>query len=281
MGTEETPNRARYDSYALRILLEGTEATTMDLTAEWHLWSHDELVNSLPSLLDLVEANLDALGDEHRGKNLAALESLRDSPPSLLQLRDGARSHDLYTLAFALDLLGRKKAASGLYEESLQLFRAAHELFRGGNAALRATQQMRQALTNALRVIVPLEVAKAFLGETDAGDIRDRVERLIVSAWGTVPPQLSLTLNETLLTELERKRAEAEQDVALHERFVRDNIETVLVIEIPSRLEAVREKWEEIGQHVAPAAVRVAQRNLRRPETLSSLLSREDWEIVR
>src|SRR5206468_1711584 len=70
---------------------------------------------------------------------------------------------------------------------------------------------------------------------------------------------------------------------AAHELFrrsnplVRANIEAVLALEIPTRLERVRRQWEEIGEHIAPAAVRRAQRTVRRPEDLSALLPPSVW----
>jgi hypothetical protein len=84
-----------------------------------------------------------------------------------------------------------------------------------------------------------------------------------------------------LLGELERMRAAGEADPAFHERIVRDNIEAVLAMEVPTRLERVRRRWEEIGQQVAPAAARRAQRALRRAEDLSALVPPATWQTLR
>ncbi|MBI3779543.1 MAG: NYN domain-containing protein [candidate division NC10 bacterium] len=61
---------------------------------------------------------------------------------------------------------------------------------------------------------------------------------------------------------------------------MRDNIEAVLAMEIPTRLEKVLDTWLDVGQHVAPTAVRMAQRNFRRPEKLSDLFSAETWKRI-
>src|SRR5207249_2315818 len=191
--------------------------------------------------------------------------------------RDGSRSRDLGTLGFALDALGRRTDLAGDPDESLHLFQAAHELFRRSNPLVRASKPMRQTLGNALKVLVTEEVGRCQTGETHAGAIREALHAFVASAWGFVPPQLSLTISEMILTELERIRASGEGDPGLQERLVRDNIEAVLALEIPTRLERVRRQWEEIGEHIAPAAVRRAQRTVRRPEDLSALLPPSVW----
>jgi NYN domain len=248
---------------------------------EWHLWSAEQIVDALPDLVAIIESRLDDFPEEHREKNRAAVLSLREAPPTAPQIRDGSRSRELVTLGFALDVLGRRTAGAGEVAESLRLFQAAHEMFRGGNPLLRATQPMRQTLSNALKVHVLHEVSRCQAGETDAGAIQEAVLTFVRSAWGIVPPQLLLGVNELLLSELERIRAAGEGDAAFHERIVRDNIEPVLAMEIPTRLEKIRRQWEEIGQEVAPAAARKAQRALRRPEDLSALVPPAVWSAIR
>ncbi len=247
---------------------------------EWHFWSAEQLVDSLPGLLDTVESRLAEFPDEHRDKNRAAVESLRAAPPTPAQVREGARSRDLVTLGFALDVLGRRSASQGDAEEALRLFQAAHELFRGGNPLLRATRPMRQSLGNALRVLISREIARVRDGETTLATVREALEALITSAWGFVPAQFALTMNETLLGELERVRAAAEDDPAFQERLVRENIEAVLGLEIPTRLEPVRRQWEAAGERVAPTVARRAHRALRRPEPLGSLLPAPVWTAL-
>jgi len=248
---------------------------------EWRFWPAEQLVDALPDLVATIEFRLDDFPEEHREKNRAAALSLRESPPTTSQIRDGSRSRELVTLGFALDVLGRRTAGAGDVAEGLRLFQASHEMFRGGNPLLRATQPMRQTLSNALKVLVLGEVGRCQAGETDAGAIHDTVLAFVRSAWGFVPPQLLLGANELLLSELERIRAAGEGDAIFHERIVRDNIEPILAMEIPTRLEKIRRQWEEIGQQVAPAAARKAQRALRRPEDLSALVPPATWSAIR
>jgi hypothetical protein len=252
----------------------------MERSLEWHFWSAEQIVEALPDLIATVESRLAEFPDEHREKNAGAAQSLTAEPPTPAQLRDGSRSRDVVTIGFALDVLGRRTAGAGDVAESLRLFEAAHELFRGGNPLLRATKPMRQTVSNAVKVLLLHEVTRCRSGETTAGAIRDQVQALVASAWGSVPPQLALAVNEMLLGELERIRTAAAGDAAQEERLIRDNIETVLAMEIPTRLEPVRRQWEEIGARVAPAAARKAQRGVRRPEDLSALVPPTTWTAV-
>ncbi len=253
----------------------------MDRAIEWHFWSAEQIVAALPDLVATVESRLEDFPEEHREKNRTAVQSLREAPPTAPQIRDGSRSRELVTLGFALDVLGRRTGAAGRVDESLRLFQAAHEMFRGGSPLLRATQPMRQTVSNALKALVGHAVTRCQAGETTVTAIREEVEGLVRSAWGLVPPQLRLGVNEMLLNELERIRAAGESDPAFHERIIRDNIEAVLAMEIPTRLEKVRRRWEEIGEQVAPAAARKAQRTLRRPEDLSALVPPAAWSAIR
>ncbi|MGH7318979.1 MAG: NYN domain-containing protein [Candidatus Rokuibacteriota bacterium] len=253
----------------------------MHTPIEWRLWSPEQIVEALPDLVGTVESRLTESPLEHREKNQAAIESLKATPPTPTQVRDGSRSRELVTLGFALDVLGRRTAGNGHVEDSLRLFQAAHEMFRGGNPLLRATKPMRQTLGNALKVLVLHDITRARAGETNAGTIRDGLHAFVASAWGAVPPQLALGINEMILSELEQVRAAGEGDESFHERLIRDNIETVLAMEIPTRLEEIRRRWEEIGERVAPAAARKAQRGLRRPEPLSTLVPPSIWTEVR
>jgi hypothetical protein len=182
----------------------------MDKAAEWHLWSAEEIVAELPALVSEVEASLDEFPEEHRQKNRSAVEALRASSPIVPQIRDGTRSRDLVTLGFALDVLGRRAARDGEIDRSLGLFRGAHEMFRSGNPLLRPTKPMRQTLGNALRVLALSEVDRIRSGETTAGALRRTLHDLVTSAWGAVPPQHALNLDELLLSELERVRAGGE-----------------------------------------------------------------------
>lgn len=247
---------------------------------DWRFWSAEQIVEALPDLVATVESRLEEFPEEHREKNRSAVFSLKTDPPTPAQVRDGTRSRDLVTLGFALDVLGRRTAPQGDVPESLRLFQAAHEMFRGGNPLLRATQPMRQTVGNALKVMVPHEGARTRTGEATAGSIREALHAVVSGAWGAVPAQLALEIDEMLLGELERARAATEQDAAVQERLVRENIETVLVLEIPTRLEEVRRQWEELGERLAPAVARRAQRTLRRPESLSTLVPAAVWAAI-
>ncbi len=248
---------------------------------KWQLWSAEQVVQALPELVKKVEAHLEDFPEEVREKDRAAIQSLCENPPSPDEVHSGVRDGDLITIGFALDVVARQYAKEGNLEDSLDLFQAAHELFRAGRPLLRPTKPMRHVLSNALRTIVVHEVHRATRGETYATDIRDLLKDFVISAWGSIPEPLALSINERLLTELERVRVEREGDQQFQEQFVRDNVETVLTLEIPSRLKSIQDRWQEIGEHVAPAAVRMAQRTLRRPERLSNLLPQEVWQTIR
>jgi hypothetical protein len=252
----------------------------MDRPIDWRLWSAEEIAEALPEWLRTVEARPDDFPEEHREKNQAAVQALKVEVPTAAQVREGSRNRDLGTLGFALDVLGRRSARQGEIAEALRYFQAAHELFRRGNPLIRATRPMRQALGNALKVLAAHEVGQARLGETSANAAREALQGFVASAWGSVPSQLALEIDEMLLIELERVRAGAEQDPAVQEALVRDNIETVLALEVPARLEWIRQRWEEIGERVAPAAARRAQRAARRALPLSSLLPPAIWTEI-
>jgi hypothetical protein len=140
---------------------------------------------------------------------------------------------------------------------------------------------MRQTVGNAVRAIVSEEVARCRRGETDARAMREALVAFVVSAWGTLPPQMALAVDETILLELERARLAAEPDPEARDRLVRDNVEAVLALEVPTRLERIRRDWEEIGERVAPAAMRRAQRAVRRPEVLSAVVPPAIWDEIR
>src|SRR5262249_37228480 len=157
---------------------------------------------------------------------------------------------------------------------------AAHELFRRGNPLLRATRPMRQTVGNALRVLVAEEVGRCGTGETHAGAVKEALHAFVTSAWGLVPPQLPLTINELTLLELARVRPGREGDPEAEEALVRDNIEALLGLDVPTRLERIRRQWEEIAERVAPTVVRRAQRSVRRPEPLSVLVPAAIWSEI-
>src|SRR5262245_53500032 len=253
----------------------------MHRAVEWPLWSAEQIVEALPGLVAVVEVHLADLPAEHLEKNRAAVEFLKEDVPGTTQVRDGSRSRDLTTLGFALDVLGRRAARDGDLGEALRLFQAAHELFRRANPLMHATRPMRQALGNAVRALVTDQVARCRRGEADARAVRAALAAFVSSAWGTVPTQVALAVDEMILLELERARLAAEGDPDTRDRLVRANIEAVLELEVPTRLERIRRDWADIGERIAPAAVRRAQRAVRRPEPLSTLVPPVIWGEIR
>jgi hypothetical protein len=253
----------------------------MDQTLEWPLWSADQIAEALPELVALVEARLSDLPVEHLEKNQGAVEALRGAPPGPAQIRDGSRGRDLTTLGFALDVLGRRAAREGDLGEALRLFQGAHELFRRATPLMRATRPMRQTLGNAVRALVVGEVARCRQGDTDVRAVRASLAAFVGSAWGAMPTQVALAVDEMILLELERARLATESDPEARDRLVEAHVEAVLELEVPTRLERIRRDWEDIGQRVAPGAVRRAQRTARRADPLSTLVPPAIWEELR
>jgi tetratricopeptide (TPR) repeat protein len=253
----------------------------MDKIIEWPLWSAEQIAEALPQLVGVVEIHLADLPPEHLEKNRAAVEVLKGDVPGAAQVRDGSRSRDLTTLGFALDVLGRRAARDGELSEALRLFQAAHELFRRANPSMHATRPMRQTLGNAMRTLLIDQVARCRRGDTDVRAVRADLAAFVSSAWGTMPPQVSLAIDEMILLELERARLAAESDPEVRDRFVQDNVEAVLELAVPARLERIRRDWEDLGERIAPGAVRRAQRAGRRPEPLSTLLPLVIWAELR
>jgi hypothetical protein len=253
----------------------------MHKVVEWPLWSAEQIIDALPELIAAVEAQLPGLPAEHFEKNRAAVQVLKSDPPGPAEVRDGSRSRDLTTLGFALDVLGRRAAREGELDEALRLFQAAHELFRRANPLMRATRPMRQTLGNAVRAVVVDLVARCRQGELDVPAARAAVAAFVESAWGAVPTQLALAVDEMILLELERARLQVEGDAEERDRLVRDHVEAVLQLEVPTRLERIRREWETLGEQIAPTAVRRAQRAVRRPEPLSALVPPAIWAEIR
>ncbi|HEY7140015.1 MAG TPA: NYN domain-containing protein [Methylomirabilota bacterium] len=253
----------------------------MDRLVEWPLWSAEQIVEALPGLVAVVELHLQDLPFEHLEKNRAAVEILKSEAPDTAQVRDGSRSRDLTTLGFALDVLGRRAARDGELAEALRLFQAAHELFRRASPLLHATRPMRQALGNAVRALVIDQVARCRRGEVSVRATRANLAAFVNSAWGAMPTQMARAIDEMILLELERARLAAETDPEARDRLVQENIEAVLELEVPTRLERIRRDWEDIGERIAPAAVRRGQRAARRPEPLSTLVPQVIWAEIR
>jgi NYN domain-containing protein len=253
----------------------------VNTSIQWQLWSRDQILSTLPSLIDLIESQLDKIPAEHREKDSTAIRAIRTAPPTYADLESGQRGRDLVTIALSLDVLGRTAAKEGKYDEALHLFQSAHELLRGGEPSTRPTQFMRQSIVNAMRVWTRQLLDLVRSSEIDAGQVREKLRGFVISAWGSVPESLELEINEMIFSGLEHLRTGFGSDSESQENLVRNNIESLLSMEIPSRLESLRQQWEDIGQYVAPAAVRGAQRILKRPDKLSRVLNSQAWEELR
>ena len=253
----------------------------MDKVVEWSLWSAEQIAEALPGLVAVVEVHLPDLPPEHLEKNRTAVEILKGDSPGAAQVQDGSRGRDLTTLGFALDVLGRRAVRDGELGEALRLFQAAHELFRRANPSMHATRPMRQTLGNAVRALVTDQVARCRQADADVRAVRAALAAFVRSAWGTVPTQVALAIDEMILLELERARLAAESDPEARDRLVQGNIEAVLELEVPTRLERIRRDWEDIGERIAPLAVRRAQRAVRRAEPLSTLVPPVIWAEIR
>src|SRR6185295_18004816 len=175
----------------------------MDKIVEWPLWSAEEIAEALPHLVAVVEIHLPDLPAEHLEKNRDAIEVLKGATLDAPQVRNGSWGRDLTTLGFALDVLGRRAARDGDLTEALRLFQAAHELFRRANPLMHATRPMRQALGNAVRALVTDQVARCRTGTADVRGVRTALGAFVSSAWGTMPTQVALAIDEMILLELE------------------------------------------------------------------------------
>lgn len=245
------------------------------MSLDWSLWTAETIAVSLDGLVSEVESRLSEFSEEHRENNQAVVRSLRARLPSSEEIRQRTRTRELVILAYALDVLGRREAAQGNIDDSFRLFQSAHELFRATNASIRLTKQMRQEVANALRAVISGEGEHARNGQTDAEQIAELCRQFVASAWGSIPPQVDLMLNESLLAEIERVRRSLEDDSLAHESFVRANAQGVLSLEIPARQEGILEWWKRAAEHVAPDAIELAPQ---RAASLSELLTQEIWD---
>ncbi|MBI3271366.1 MAG: NYN domain-containing protein [Planctomycetes bacterium] len=238
----------------------------------WEFWSAEQILKKLPELIADVLARPDGFSPRDRDKNKAAAESLRERPPTDVEILRGRRE-DFRTLGYALDSLGRRPSADA--DERLKFLHAAHEVLRAGNPARRPFAQMRRIVLDALTLLLQRELARARQGETDAGRIREALRGTVLAAWGFVPSQVELALNEALVRELEAARRAGEDDSSFHGAWLRENIQTVLSVRLPAALEGTRRRWVEVGRHVEPRATQIALEGVRRPEPLSALLGEE------
>jgi len=179
-------------------------------------------------------------------------------------------------LGFAIVGVARRADS---YEKRLQLLHAAHELSRGGRTLQVPSSIMRQAVNEAIKAIVNHEVERAVHGETDAQTIHTELRRFVNSAWDSVPAQTALLINEQLFEKVNGVLVERAGDADFEKRFVRDNVEAVLKMELPSRLEKTRDQWVETARHVAPTALSVAITATSPPQNLSKTLASGRGEL--
>lgn len=246
----------------------------------WSSWDHQKIVDSLPNLVAVIDSNTQIFSAEYHEKNRSAITSLTNQPLQLDELRDDARHRELTAIGFALDICGRRASQQGEINVALELLHASHEIFRCTNSAFKPSKPMRQVVENAIRIILRERIDQAKAGHFDAAELRDELGKFVIAAWGELPPQFALLIDEFLMTGLEEIRADQEDDSHFQETLVRTNIDTVLKLDIPTRLQGIRKRWEEIGQHIAPNATRIAARELQRPTELGVLLSADNWRQI-
>jgi hypothetical protein len=244
---------------------------------DWRPLPLAQIADGLGSWLEIVNLHSASLHPEYREKNASAVESLRDNSPDLRNPSE--RGRELAIIGYALDTIARQLASKD-FIEAQRLWHAGHELFRLLNPSPRPNTAMRQALGNAVRALIHHGMESVENGSSDASRLRDTALAVVQEAWGTVPPPTELSINEVLLEQLERVRMNHQGDQDFQSRFIRDNIETVLTLEIPPRLEGILDRWEEDGSHYAPTATRVSIKTLRRAVPFADVLGVEERAAV-
>lgn len=235
---------------------------------EWDVWTTQQIAEALRQLAQLVESKHHEFSEEYREKNQEVAASFLANTPTADNL---ARSADgLTSLGFAI--VGIARLADS-HRERLELLHAAHELSRAGRTLQAPSSLMRQAVNEAIKAVVNHEVERAIRGETDAQTIHTELRKLVNSAWDSVPAQTALLINEQLFEKVNGALVERAGDAEFERRFVRDNVEAILTMELPSRLEKTRDRWVEVARHVAPTALSVAITATSPPQELSKILA--------
>jgi hypothetical protein len=247
----------------------------------WSIWTIEEVIEQLPRYCREIVERIDDFHDEHREKNLRAVAGLSERSPTPDEVRDGIRRGEIATVAFALDVLGRRSARRDEHDVAVDMFGGAHEFFRQGNAAMRASRPMQQTVGNALQSLVPLGMAEVIQQRMNLGELRDHLVSFVASAWGNTPPQYLLSIDEKLLDAVETARTAMEAEPVEHTEFVRANVEHVLALDAPSRLMRIRDHWHWLGQDMAPTATFRAVSVIQRPTELASLLPEDTWEALK
>ncbi len=260
---------------------EAVRALNVVFPVSWSLWTVEQVIEQLPRYCREIVERIDEFQNEHREKNLRAVARLSEHPPTPDEIRDGIRRGEVATVAFALDVLGRRSASRGDHAGAVDMFRGAHEFFRQGNAAMRASRPMQQTVGNALASLVPLGMAEVVGGRMDLGALQTDLVGFVASAWGSTPPQYLLSIDEKLLDAVEIARTAMETEPVEHTEFVRANVEHVLALDAPSRLGRIRDHWQWLGQDMAPTATFRAVAVIQRPTDLASLLPDETWTELR
>lgn len=244
---------------------------------DWSVWTSQQIAESIPRLVQLVEKRTQEFSENDRQKCVDTIAPLLTNNPSAESI--SARLEDLTALGLIVVTVARRVSS---IEERLSLLHEAHELSRGGRALQVSTPLMRQAVNEAIRAIVNHEVDRASKFQTDASTIHSLLHRFVTSAWDSVPPQTGLLINELLFEKLNAALLERAGDSDFERRLVRDNVETILTIELPSRLEKMRDQWVDIARHVAPTALAIATKATSRPQELSTVLAtvRRDFDAA-
>ena len=234
----------------------------------WSILTTQQVAESIPELAQLVASRPEAFTEEDRQKNEELAATVLASIPTAESLVPN--TNVLVSLGFAIVSVAQR---SSDYEERLKLLHAAHELSRGGRTLNSPTSLMRQSVNEAIKAIVNHEVERAVRGETDAQTIHTELRNFVTRVWDALPAQTALLINELLFEKLSVALREGAGDADFERRFVRDNVEAILRMELPARLEKMRDQWAEIAGHVAPAALSIAITATSRPQDLSRVLA--------
>jgi tetratricopeptide (TPR) repeat protein len=248
----------------------------MSVSPNWEIWTAEQLRSSLGQLLSTLEDGFGDLPVEYSQKNRAAITALRANPPTNAEIMSTSRWRPLSaTLARALRALARARLSAGRLEEATANIHDAHEVARSGRGLyLPPTPLMSELFTEALRMHAELVEAG---DESDDLSTRlvDDLKSLVLKAWGSIRNGFALELNGMALIELERRRKSLESDASLHDPFVRSNVEGLLDLPVPWRLQGVKRVWAAEGDRVASLAMQVLRARPERALEVSVLLGRD------
>ncbi|HOX41485.1 MAG TPA: ATP-binding protein, partial [bacterium] len=241
----------------------------------WYPWSFGKLIEELQNVVDKVESQIDRLPEEHKDKNIYAIQSFRSTPLIIDEIKNLKRNRELITVAHSACYIARTVDVDETLDQNLCLLQVAHEIFRALNRLSQPDKAMQQAVQYAVNLIIDDGMEEITAQASDAGILIENIDEFVKTAWGSTTPQFNLIINEMILNKLEQIRSSRENDHTFHNLFIQNNIEAVLRLEVPARLEKILDTWIEIGEHVAPTAARMAQKKYKRPDKLSELLTED------